>query len=203
MSIQRGFERIADNDENKKMWWWLFGRTGVKNNGDQAAGKSQFNRSVITTQFHHHPFRYGLTNVLFPDPKKVDAYKSAAAWEKFMCGFSIVLFESGVHDLASPDRHVHRAMQAACTKPIPCTDDDLRPLLHNESWRLDMLTSYRRHLEELMGMWDRCKASRTARKLSCRAIFKLATYGAAPQPPATRHPPPVPRFSALRVCRHP
>lgn len=185
--LQRGFERISSNMDNKKQWWWSYGRTGVTNNHDEATGKSVFNRSVVTTQFIHHPFRYGLSNVLRPDPKKVVAYKSAAKYESLMCAHDVVVFESGVHDLASPDRHVHRSMLAACAGARgPCTDAQLLPLLHNESWRLDLLGSYRAHLEELMQMWDRCREQRrraagSARKPArpFRPVFKLST---APNP---------------------
>ena len=188
-SVQRGFERISNNSENKKQWWWSYGRTGINNNHDEATGKSTFGQSVITTQFIHHPFRYGLTNVLYPDAQKAVAFKSAAQYEKAMCSYDLVIFESGVHDLASPDRHVHRSMLAACTKPdAPCTDAELLPLLHNESWRLEMLGSYKRHLEGLMQMWDRCKAQRALKATASRKplrpfqpIFKLST---APNPAA-------------------
>ena len=190
-SLQRGFERVRNTLTTKHNWWWEFGRTGITNNKDMAMGKTHFNKSVVTTQFIHHPFRYGLTNVVAPDPKKVVALKSAAEWEKFMCGFDIVVFESAVHDLASPDRRAHRLMQAACSKPdAPCTDADLMPALHNESWRLDLMASYRKHLTELMGMWTRCRDARqtgaegsgkrhVVSRAPFRPIFKLST---APNP---------------------
>ena len=104
-----------------------------------------------------------------------------------MCGFDIVVFESAVHDLASPDRRAHRLMQAACSKPdAPCTDADLMPALHNESWRLDLFAAYRAHLEELMGMWKQCaeqraKQQRTRRRRrdhrhGCQPLAALMLY---------------------------
>ena len=173
--------------ENKKQWWWNYGRTGINNNHDEATGKSTFNKSVITTQFIHHPFRYGLVNVLHPDPKRAIAYKTAHEYETRICKHDVVVFESGVHDLASPDRRVHREMLKACTRPeAGCTDEELMPILHNESWRLDLLGSYRLHVEELMDMWDRCRDRRRqdsthkSRKAHpFRPIFKLST---APNP---------------------
>ena len=187
MSVQRGMERIrGPPPESRAEWWWRFGRTGITGDGDRALGRSYFgkfkhNRSVVQTQFIHHPFRYGLTNIVSPDPKKVVALKSAKAWESFMCSFDIVILESGVHDLASPDRRAHQQMRNTCGGATPCTDAMLMPSVHNETWRLDLLASYKTHLEQLMGMWKRCKAERLSRKkpVPFRPIFKLAT---APNP---------------------
>ena len=52
------------------------------------------------------------------------------------------------------------------------------PILHNESWRLDLFAAYRAHLEELMGMWKQCADQRAkqqrTRRLPFRPIFKLS-----------------------------
>ena len=185
--LQRGFERISSNAMHKAKWWWDYGRTGISNNHDEATGISVFKtrkdpkapQSVITTQFIHHPFRHGLTNVLAPDPKAAVAFKTRAAFEKSLCKYDLVIFESGVHDMASPDRRVHAKMHGICAEPRPpCTDEQLMPVVKNQSWRLDLLGSYRRHLEELMGVWTKCKAERARRQppptLPWRAIFKLS-----------------------------
>ena len=180
-SLQRGFERISSNEEHKREWWWRYGRTGITGDKDLSPGTSVFNRSVISTQFIHNPFRYGLVNVVAPNPKRVVSKKSAADWEKYMCHFDIVVFESGVHDLASPDRSAHRAMLQKCSLEQPCTDADLLPNLHNESWRLRLLDSYRTHLHQLVGMWQRCRDKRLKQghPRPFRPIFKLST---APNP---------------------
>ena len=96
-SLQRGFERISSVAANKMNWWWNYGRTGINNNHDEATGKSRFNGSTVTTQFIHHPFRYGLANVIRPNPKLVVGPKSKAAYETLMCKHDLVIFESGVH----------------------------------------------------------------------------------------------------------
>ena len=104
-----------------------------------------------------------------------------------MCSYDMVVFESGVHDLASPDRRAHREMIALCSRPgHPCTDAELLPTLNNETWRLDLLASYRTHLTQLMGMWSRCNQTRSKRAggrahspRAFRPIFKLST---APNP---------------------
>ena len=96
-SLQRGFERISSNAKNKQNWWWDYGRTGISNNHDEATGKSLFNGSTITTQFIHHPFRYGLANVVHPNPTRVVGLKSKSAYEALMCKHDVVVFESGVH----------------------------------------------------------------------------------------------------------
>jgi hypothetical protein len=96
-SLQRGFERISSDANNKMRWWLDFGRTGIGANHDEASGKSHFNGSQVTTQFIHHPFRYGLANVLRPDPDLVIGPKSKAAYQAMMCRHDIVIFESGVH----------------------------------------------------------------------------------------------------------
>ena len=88
----------------------------------------------------------------------------------------LVIFESGVHDFASPDRRVHRQMLDLCVPPQPpCTDAQLMPVLKNQSWRLDLSASYRKHLEQLMGMWGRCAKvrSRAHGRPPFRPIFKL------------------------------
>ena len=111
-SLQRGFERISSVAANKMNWWWNYGRTGINNNHDEATGKSRFNGSIVTTQFIHHPFRYGLANVIRPNPKLVVGPKSKAAYETLMCKHDLVIFESGVHGRSfeplfhttSPDR---------------------------------------------------------------------------------------------------
>ena len=43
-----------------------------------------------------------------------------------------------VHDLASPDRRVHRQMLAACEKAVPCTDDDILPLSDAYAFQQDL-----------------------------------------------------------------
>ena len=89
----------------------------------------------------------------------------------------LVIFESGVHDFASPDRRVHRQMLDLCAPPQPpCTDEQLMPILRNQSWRLDLSMSYRKHLEQLMAMWGRCARvrSRVNGRQPFRPIFKLS-----------------------------
>ena len=174
MSLQRGFERIRANTTFKRMWWFDYGRTGISNNHDVATGTTRFNRSVIQTMFIHHPFRHGLSNVLAPSRQTV-GFRSANGYYAFMCRHELVFFESGVHDLASPDRRAHTSMIEKCSHALPCTDEDLMPNLQNLTWRLDQLPSYRRHLHRLMDMWDKCKAYRKSRgKPSFRPIFKLS-----------------------------
>ena len=91
-----------------------------------------------------------------------------------MCAHDLVVFESGVHDMAFFDRRAHRALLHACTGPLPCDDAQLMPAMHNESWRLDQLSSYRANLGRLMEMWRRCARTREARQLPpFRPIFKL------------------------------
>ena len=88
--------------------------TGINNQHDEATGRSRFNRSTIITQvrrqshllwvcaavrrltltaavwqFIHHPFRYGLTNVVDPDPNLVVSLKSALAYEKMLCNYDV------------------------------------------------------------------------------------------------------------------
>ena len=109
-SIQRGFERISSAKQNKFNWWWDYGRTGINNNHDEATGKSRFNSSTVTTQFIHHPFRHGLTNVLRPDPKVAVGLKSKAAYEALICKHDVVIFESGVHGAQQRLPMTERAM---------------------------------------------------------------------------------------------
>ena len=176
-SVQRGFERLSSRA--KTSWWWEFGRTQISNNFQLSPGHTCFvdrqkRASVVTTVFIHHPFRHGLLNVLHPDPKKADGLSKASQFESLICEHDIVIFESGVHDMALPDRRAHRALQQLCHQPAPCTDAELLPKLMNESWRLDQLSSYRTHLAELMGTWRRCAAKRTQSGLTpFRPIFKL------------------------------
>ena len=69
-------------------------------------------------------------------------------------------------------------MLVACSKRgAPCTDAELLPYLHNETWRLDLLGSYRTHIEQLMRMWSRCREQRKRlghRAKPFRPIFKLS-----------------------------
>ena len=180
LSVQRGFERLSSNLVHKRTWWFDYGRTGVSNNHDEATGRSQFGSSTVRTQFIHHPFRYGLTNVLAPG-RDVLALKSAAEYEKLMCLHDIVIFESGLHDFSTPDKRAHEQLLAACGQSQPCTDNDLMRLIRNESWRLDPIASYQAHLTKLMGMWQRCNESRFVQSYQrkrplkpFRPIFKLA-----------------------------
>ena len=176
-SVQRGFERLSSRA--KTSWWWDFGRTQISNNFQLSPGHTCFvddqqRASVVTTVFIHHPFRHGLLNVLHPDPKKASGLNKASQFESLMCEHDIVIFESGVHDMALPDRRAHRALQKLCHEPVPCTDAELLPKLMNESWRLDQLASYRTHLAELMGTWRRCADKRAQSAQSpFRPIFKL------------------------------
>ena len=178
-SVQRGFERLSSRA--KTNWWWDFGRTQISNNFQLSPGHTCFvddqqRASVVTTVFIHHPFRHGLLNVLHPDPKKTDSLNKASQFESLMCEHDIVILESGVHDMAMPDRRAHTALQQLCHQPSPCTDAELLPRLMNQSWRLDQLSSYRAHLTELMGTWRRCAAKRTQRGLTAfRPIFKLVS----------------------------
>ena len=178
-SVQQGFERLSSRA--KTSWWWDFGRTQISNNFQLSPGHTCFvddqqRASVVTTVFIHHPFRHGLLNVLHPDPKKADGLNKASQFESLMCEHDIVIFESGVHDMALPDRRAHRALQKLCHESVPCTDAELLPKLMNESWRLNQLSSYRTHLAELMGTWRRCAETRAHSGLTpFRPIFKLVT----------------------------
>jgi len=176
-SVQRGFERLSSRA--KTSWWWDFGRTQISNNFQLSSGHTcyvddQQRASVVTTVFIHHPFRHGLLNVLHPDPLKANGLKQASQFESLMCEHDIVIFESGVHDMALPDRRAHRALLNRCHGPVPCTDAELLPILMNQSWRLDQLASYRTHLAELMGKWRRCADKRAQSGATpFRPIFKL------------------------------
>lgn len=91
-------------------------------------------------------------------------------------------FTAARADLASLDRRVHSRMLDLCAPPKPpCTDETLMPILHNQSWRLDLFAAYRAHLEELMRMWRRCADQRAQThsakrpgKPPFRPIFKLS-----------------------------
>ena len=176
-SVQRGFERLSNRA--KTSWWWDFGRTQISNNFQLSSGHTcsvddQQRASVVTTVFIHHPFRHGLLNVLHPDPVKANGLKQASQFESLMCEHDIVIFESGVHDMALPDRRAHRALLNLCHGSVPCTDAELLPILMNQSWRLDQLASYRTHLAELMGKWRRCADQRAQNGATpFRPIFKL------------------------------
>lgn len=178
-SVQRGFERLSSR--SKPSWWWEFGRTQISNNYQLSPGHTCFvdeeaRLSVVTTTFIHHPFRHGLLNVLQPDPKRTDGLQQAKQYEALMCAHDIVIFESGVHDMALPDRRAHRLLHKMCSQRSPCTAADLLPVLQNESWRVDQLASYRAHLKELMQMWTRCATTRTESGFApFRPIFKLAS----------------------------
>lgn len=176
--LQKGFERLSSR--HKQSWWWDFMRTQVSNNMQLATGHSCFGdpaskrTAVVTTVFIHHPFRHGLSNVLRPDPNKRDGLASAEQYFELMCAHELVVFESGVHDFALPDRRVYRALISQCARSKPCTDEQLLPLLLNQSWRLDPLASYRTHLTELTAMWRRCSDRRAQAGLEkFRPIFKL------------------------------
>tara|TARA_B110001452_G_scaffold90019_1_gene73926 strand:+ start:236 stop:2053 length:1818 start_codon:yes stop_codon:yes gene_type:complete len=176
--LQKGFERLSSR--RKESWWWDFKRTQVSNNMQLTTGHSCFddpasNRTaIVTTVYIHHPFRHGLSNVLRPDPNKRDGLSSAAQYFELMCAHELVVFESGVHDFALPDRRAYRTLIGQCNQAKPCTDEELLPLMLNQSWRLDPLASYRTHLTELTAMWRRCADRRSESGLArFRPIFKL------------------------------
>ena len=185
-AVQKGFERISGGCVN---WWWNYGRTSNAGFNDRSPGVSTFGGAKVFTQFIHHPFRYGLLNVIHPTwvLKTAGVHigpgrHRASDYEKLMCDFDVVVFESGVHDIALPDGHkVLIGLKEACSRRTPCSDADILPvLLRNESYRLDMLSAYRSHLHELMAMWTRCHTDRERRRRGApvlppfRPIFKLA-----------------------------
>ena len=177
-AVQRGIERISGKCTN---WWFNYVRT-IGDTTDRSPGVSTFDLGRVATQYIHHPFRFGLLNVL--DPAYVNRTagyhlgprsKTAQSYERLMCGFDLVVFESGVHDIAFPDAKAGtRPLVEACSGPAPCTDADILPLLHNETHRLDLMAAYRLHVRQLAGLWSRCRDARAQRKRPFRAIFKLA-----------------------------
>ena len=104
-------------------------------------GKFKHNRSVVQTQFIHHPFRYGLTNIVFRS-QEGRRIKECQSVESFMCSFDIVTLVLGVQ---IPRRqtgvHINR-----CGIPVKTLHTDakvLMPSVHNETWRLTLLRAIR------------------------------------------------------------
>lgn len=190
--LQRGFERISGKCQN---WWFNYVRT-IGDKDDRSPGVSVFGRSAVVTQYMHHPFRMGLLNVVDPQyvinstgkhvgPRGDRAIRphTPESYEKLMCDFDIVVFESGVHDISFPDSKggLVWALSKQCAGPTPCSDTDILPLLANQSFRLDLLGSYRAHLQKLVAMWTHCREARQRKKRTFRPIFKLA-YAPAHSP---------------------
>lgn len=93
-----------------------------------------------------------------------------------MCSHDIVVFESGVEDVAlpltkySPLRDSSLLMPACSGRPAAECAAVLPAAIRNESWRLTPLAAYRNRLHALLHVWRGCKRS----KPSWRGIFKLA-----------------------------
>ena len=115
-------------------------------------------------------------NMLAP-PKGHYGHASWKLYEKYMCDhFDIVILESGVHDFSVPDRHAATRLAGLCGGKRACTDAEILPVLLNQTWRLNPLESYRKHLTIVMERWALCKKI----KKSFRPIFKLA-FAPSPQ----------------------
>ena len=93
-----------------------------------------------------------------------------------MCASDIVVYESGLDDIALPltpftplrDRSL---LQAACSGRAVAECAGVLPIaLKNETWRHAPLAAYRNRLHALLEVWKSCRASRP----SWRGIFKLA-----------------------------
>ena len=129
----------------------------------------------MSTVYIHHPFRYGLINVL--DPMYVSRHsgqqrrglKTFSAYMHLMCRHETVIFESGVHDFGFPDREGAVHIIKACTN-ASCSNASLLGHLRNETWRLNPFQAYRQHLQGVVDGWRRCRR----RKPHFRPIFKLA-----------------------------
>lgn len=125
------------------------------------------------TIFIHHPFRYGLVNVL--DPAYVSRFErrrglpNSQSYYDLMCRHETVVFESGLHDFGFPDRLGARRMIDHCIKES-CTDMFVLNNTFNQSWRLDLYSAYKNNLVKLVRMWESCRAINR----SFRPIFKLA-----------------------------
>lgn len=143
-SIAKGFERIARaaaprlvDPLKETSWWFDFGRTkgrgcgprasgyfmqpSARMNGcinDSAVGVSSFEhagrRATVSTLYFHHPYRYGLLNLLNASEQQRAfgneslLMPSAAAYEAAMCTHDIVVLESGAHDFGFPSRYANR-----------------------------------------------------------------------------------------------
>ena len=152
-------------------------------------GKPAFGAAWVETMFIHHPTHYGLANLLEPlavgKAERRVGFNSPARYASFMCEHDVVLFESGLHDLGLPftDQvsYGKSQLRQLCSgrTEAECSEALLRVIRH-ERWRLRPLESYRARLQELIGMWRRCRA----KKPSFRAIFKLAPAPRARQRPA-------------------
>ena len=194
-SLAKGFERIsranasAIDPRKEGSWWFDFGRTKGRGCGlhsgwgcvnDSAVGLSHFahegRSATVSTLFFHHPYRYGLLNVInASEQRRVHGgasllMPSAAAYEKLMCKHELLVFESGAHDFGFTDRHADATLRRVCSGKTPCCEADVLPVLLNQTWRLQPLVAYRARLLELMAMWRRCQAKAPR----FRPIFKLS-----------------------------
>ena len=105
-----------------------------------------------------------------------------------MCASDIVVFESGLEDIAlpvtplSPLREVSLLMPACSGRPRTACEAVLPAALKNETWRRTPLAAYRNRLHALLEVWKGCKRAKPA----WRGIFKLAL---APRTRALRKDP--------------
>lgn len=169
---------------------YQFERTGGFNGRgpDVMAGLSRFGAGSLGTQFLQHPPHYGLATVIEPEsmPSKGRVgFRSAAEYERFMCRHDMVIFESGLADVAmafnAENTFAASKVRAACAGATPAAcEAALSTALQGEDWRRKPLETYRRRLRALVGMWQRCKA----RRPSFRAVFKLAPAPRARMRPA-------------------
>ncbi len=163
----------------------------------------------FTTMYIHHPYRYGLWNVLDPSyvagREKRLGLANASRYLDWMCSFETVVFESGLHDFGLPLRNGTQTLINHCYANT-CTDDFVLANVKNESWRIDLYAAYRRNLVRLARMWHTCRRT----KPSFRPIFKLAMsphLEACPPPKETQtkwtfNEDPWIMYKANRIAKH-
>jgi hypothetical protein len=93
-----------------------------------------------------------------------------------MCAHDVVVFESGLSDVAlpltelSPLRDRSLLLPACSGAPVDACQSVLPKALKNETWRQMPLAAYRNRLLALMNVWRGCKRA----KPGWRGVFKLA-----------------------------
>ena len=180
--LSKGFARLnaadlalarSDSRVERSRFWESFER--YTSLGEVSPGSRFPGGGSVRSTFIHLPFYNGLGNI-FPS--------RAAEFGELMCAHDVVVFESGMHDLALPSSRYYAPAAPTVTNALMrvCAEsDDMRECeavssraLGGQSWREFPLKTYRERLQALTRLWRGCRERRERAGLAFRPLFKLA-----------------------------